>query len=159
MEIKNKRTINCRDCGEPTWNRTERCNPCKSKWRNNMSSGYDEAMKSLLKANENLYNRKVESVESLQCSECNEVAVTLISGVCNTCVSKKDEKDEINWPKHYNAGKIQPIDAIESWQLDFRLANAVKYIVRHKHKENPKKDLEKAVWYIQRYIDKELGNE
>lgn len=107
---------------------------------------------------EHKYGKKVESIESLQCSECNEVSVTLIQGVCNTCVSKKDDKDEINWPKHYNAGKIQPIDAIEDWKLDFRLANAVKYIARHKHKENPKKDLEKAVWYIQRYIDKELSD-
>lgn len=104
-------------------------------------------------------NAPIHSVESLQCSECNEVSVTLIEGVCNTCISKKDDKDEINWPKHYNAGKIQPIDAIESWQLDFRLANAVKYIARHKHKGTPKKDLEKALWYIQRYIDKELNNE
>ena len=105
------------------------------------------------------YGRKVESTESLQCSECNEVSFTLIEGVCNTCTSQKDNNDEINWPKHYNTGKIQPIDAIEDWKLDFRLANAVKYIARHKHKGKPKRDLEKAIWYIQRYIDKELTKE
>lgn len=108
---------------------------------------------------EKKFNRKIDSVESLQCRECDEVSVTLIDGVCNTCTSKEDESDVINWPKHYNTGKIQPIDAIESWQLDFRLANAVKYIARHKHKGSPKKDLEKALWYIQRYIDKELKDE
>ena len=92
----------------------------------------------------------------LSCKECGQEAVTLIEGTCNTCLSKKDENDHIDWPKHYNHGKIQPIDVIEDWKLDFRLASALKYIGRYKHKENPKRDLEKAVWYIQRYIDKEL---
>jgi hypothetical protein len=105
------------------------------------------------------YGKKVESTEPLQCNECNEVSFTLVGGTCNTCLSKKDENDNINWPKHYNTGKIQPIDAIEDWKLDFRLANAVKYIARHKYKKNAKKDLEKAIWYIQRYIDKELTKE
>lgn len=91
-----------------------------------------------------------------ECFKCYQPSITLVNDVCNTCLSKADDKDEINWPKHYNAGKIQPIDAIEDWGLDFRLANAVKYIARHEHKGNAKKDLEKAIWYIQRYIDKEL---
>lgn len=30
MDLMNK--IECRDCGEITWNRTERCNPCKKKF-------------------------------------------------------------------------------------------------------------------------------
>ena len=90
------------------------------------------------------------------CSECEEQAITLINGVCNTCTSKKDDNDIVDYPKHYNTGKIQPIDVIESWQLDFRLANVVKYIARFKHKGSPEKDLEKALWYLQRYIDKEL---
>lgn len=94
-----------------------------------------------------------------KCKECGAEAVTLVNGICNTCLSQKDEQDVIDWPKHYNTGKIQPIDAIEDWKLDFRLANAVKYIARHEHKGSAKKDLEKAVWYIQRYIDKELSNE
>ena len=90
------------------------------------------------------------------CKECEEPSVTLIQGVCNTCVSRKDESDVVDYPKHYNTGKIQPIDVIEDWKLDFRLANAVKYIARHDHKGSAEKDLEKAIWYIQRYIDKEL---
>ena len=93
------------------------------------------------------------------CSKCFEVSVTMLGGICNTCLSQEDDQDEINWPKHYNTCKIQPIDVIEDWGLDFRLANAVKYIQRHEHKGNAKKDLEKAIWYIQRYIDKELTKE
>lgn len=78
---------------------------------------------------------------------------------CNICLSKKTN-DIINWPKHYNTGSIQPIDAIEDWKLDFRLANAVKYIARAGKKDpnKLKEDLEKAIWYIQRYVDKECKN-
>lgn len=79
---------------------------------------------------------------------------------CNMCLSKKTN-DIINWPKHYNASKIQPIDAIESWKLDFRLANAVKYLARAGKKDPAKlkEDLQKAIWYIQRYIDKECNDD
>lgn len=94
------------------------------------------------------------------CVECKQDSITITkNGTCNVCESKKDDNDVIEWPKHYNTGKIQPIDAIEDWKLDFRLANAVKYIARCEHKGNTKKDLEKALWYIQRYIDKECNDE
>jgi len=33
-------------------------------------------------------------------------------------------------PAHYRAFTIEPIDAIESWGLNFRLANVIKYIAR-----------------------------
>lgn len=93
------------------------------------------------------------------CKECSTLSRFLIDGVCNTCLSNKDENDVIKYPKHYNAGSIQPIDVIEDWKLDFRLASSLKYIARHKHKGSEKKDLEKAIWYIQRYIDKELSDD
>lgn len=64
------------------------------------------------------------------------------------------ETDSINSPKHYTSGKFEVIDVIEDWQLNFRLANAVKYIARHKHKGKPEEDLKKALWYLQREIDK-----
>jgi len=78
---------------------------------------------------------------------------------CNVCLSKKTN-DIINWPKHYNSSSVQPIDAIEAWKLDFRLANAVKYLARAGKKDpnKLKEDLQKAIWYIQRYIDKECNN-
>jgi len=90
------------------------------------------------------------------CVKCKESAITLVDGVCNTCLSSAS--DAINWPKHYNMGKIQPIDVIESWNLDFRLANSLKYIARAGKKDpvKTKEDLEKAIWYIKRFIEKEL---
>lgn len=103
------------------------------------------------------------ATESLgnRCDECGWAAMTLHNGVCNTCLSNKDEEDMIRWPSHYNTGKIQPIDVIEDWRLDFRLASALKYIARAGKKDptKTKQDLEKCIWYVQRYIDKELNDE
>ena len=60
----------------------------------------------------------------------------------------------VDHPKHYNKGKIEVIDAIEEWELGFNDGNVIKYISRHKHKENPLEDLEKAKWYIEREIQR-----
>ena len=58
----------------------------------------------------------------------------------------------VDHPSHYNKGKIEVIDAIEDWELDFHLGNVIKYITRAKHKGNEIEDLEKAKWYLDRYI-------
>lgn len=59
----------------------------------------------------------------------------------------------VNHPKHYNMGKIEVIDAIEEWHLNFNRGNAVKYIARAGHKsQNHVEDLQKAVWYLQREL-------
>ena len=63
-------------------------------------------------------------------------------------------EDNVFSPKHYTAGKYEVIDVIEDWGLNFRLANTIKYIARHKHKGKPLEDLKKALWYLQREIDK-----
>ena len=62
-------------------------------------------------------------------------------------------EDSIFSPKHYTSGKYEVIDVIEDWDLNFRLANTIKYIARHKHKGKPLEDLKKALWYLQREID------
>lgn len=61
--------------------------------------------------------------------------------------------DAVNHPAHYNVGKIEVIDALEEWNLDFHLGNAVKYIARAAHKGKFVEDLRKAAWYIQRRIE------
>ena len=70
------------------------------------------------------------------------------------CKSKFKQDDNVNSPTHYNIGKIEVIEAIEDWKLNFNLGNAIKYIARCEHKENKKQDLEKAKWYIEREIRK-----
>jgi hypothetical protein len=73
-------------------------------------------------------------------------------------VAKEDVNppDMVDHPKHYNQGNIEVIDVIEDWNLDFKLGNAIKYIARAGKKNNEvKQDLEKAIWYIKRFIDRE----
>ena len=58
----------------------------------------------------------------------------------------------VDHPKHYNAGKIEVIDAIEEWNMGFCDGNVIKYVARHKHKGKPIEDLKKAKWYLERLI-------
>ena len=60
--------------------------------------------------------------------------------------------EKVNHPPHYNTGKIEVIDAIEDWKLGFHLGNAIKYIARAESKGDTKTDIEKAIWYLQRYL-------
>ena len=62
----------------------------------------------------------------------------------------------VNHPSHYNQG-IEPIDVIESWDLNFSLGNAIKYILRAPYKNNELEDLEKAKWYLEREIKRLKG--
>ena len=65
-------------------------------------------------------------------------------------------EDPVNHPDHYKSGGLEVIDVIESFSLNFRLGNTVKYILRA-GKKNPEKrieDLKKAAWYLQREIEK-----
>lgn len=62
----------------------------------------------------------------------------------------------VDHPKHYNQG-IEPIDIIESWDLNFSLGNAIKYILRAPYKNNELEDLEKAKWYLEREIKRLKG--
>lgn len=52
-----------------------------------------------------------------------------------------------NLVKHYRNSRIQPDDAIESWGLNFRLGNIIKYTVRCNLKGSKDTDLIKVVWY------------
>lgn len=61
----------------------------------------------------------------------------------------------VSHPKHYNSGKIEVIEAIEDWKLNYQRGNAVKYIARAGKKDPAKEieDLEKARWYLNREIE------
>ena len=62
--------------------------------------------------------------------------------------------DNVSHPSHYNYGKIEVIDFIEDQELGFCLGNCIKYICRCGRKNNPKEDLEKAKWYLERELKK-----
>ena len=67
---------------------------------------------------------------------------------------EEDKKEMVNHPKHYNMGKYEAIDVIEDWNLGFNLGNTVKYISRAGHKDNILQDLKKALWYLDREIQR-----
>lgn len=60
--------------------------------------------------------------------------------------------EKVNHPKHYNKGKIEVIEAIEDWDLNFSEGNVIKYVARHRFKGEPLEDLKKARWYLERLI-------
>lgn len=57
-------------------------------------------------------------------------------------------------PAHYKGDLVMRI--IEKFKLGFRLANVVKYILRHKEKAGLE-DLKKARWYLDREITAQEG--
>lgn len=64
-------------------------------------------------------------------------------------------EDVVNHPSHYTAYKgLEVIDLTE--QMNFNRGNAVKYVCRAglKNKATEIQDLEKAVWYIRREIER-----
>jgi len=66
-------------------------------------------------------------------------------------------KEEVNHPEHYQGNGIEVIVVIDYFDLNFNLGNAIKYILRTDKKGFKKKDLSKAVWYLNRELEKWKG--
>jgi hypothetical protein len=64
---------------------------------------------------------------------------------------------KVDHPSHYNKGKIEAIDIIEDWSLNFSLGCVIKYVLRAPYKGTELEDLEKARWYIEREIKRVQG--
>ncbi len=70
--------------------------------------------------------------------------------------------DNVNHPSHYETGKFECIEVmtevfgVEAVQ-DFCMCNAFKYLYRHRRK-NGKEDIQKAQWYINKYLELEEQN-
>lgn len=65
------------------------------------------------------------------------------------------DEQTINHPKHYNShpSGVECITIVE--QFNFNIGNAIKYLWRSGLKtENPVEDLKKALWYVQREINR-----
>jgi hypothetical protein len=62
--------------------------------------------------------------------------------------------DHVNHPKHYNSDPsgIETIDYIEHKSLC--IGTAIKYLDRAPYKGHQIQDLEKAIWYVQREIQR-----
>jgi hypothetical protein len=62
--------------------------------------------------------------------------------------------DPVSNPKHYtnHPSGIECIQVTE--HMGFNLGNAIKYIWRADLKENTEQDLKKAIWYIERELQR-----
>jgi hypothetical protein len=65
--------------------------------------------------------------------------------------------EAVNSPQHYQGKGLEAIDVIENFDLNFNLGNTIKYVLRAGKKGNKKEDLEKAVWYLKRELNKFEG--
>lgn len=70
---------------------------------------------------------------------------------------QRELEDIVNSPKHYNAGKIECIDAIDSMLtseefIGYLRGNSLKYRWRFRYK-NGTEDLKKAEWYEKRLLE------
>ena len=67
-------------------------------------------------------------------------------------------EDNVNHPAHYETGGIECIDAMVASQgnecvRDYCLCNAFKYIWRCQHKGKQSEDVEKAIWYLKKWLE------
>ena len=65
----------------------------------------------------------------------------------------ESDKEMVNSPDHYNSGKIECIDAMESMLsreefIGYLRGNAFKYQWRFLHKGKAQEDLKKAQWHL-----------
>jgi len=69
-------------------------------------------------------------------------------------VQNQPISDPVNHPKHYNThpSGIECIDIVE--HMGFNIGNAITYLWRAKEKGNEFEDYRKAIWYINREIQK-----
>lgn len=65
--------------------------------------------------------------------------------------------DNVNHPKHYTShpSGVECITVTE--HMSFNIGNAMKYLWRADEKGAALEDLQKAVWYIEREIERKLG--
>jgi hypothetical protein len=90
---------------------------------------------------------------ALCCRSCNEKAKAELEAIAKEQAAN-EAADAVNHPKHYCAhpSGIECIQITE--HMNFCLGNAVKYIFRADEKGKPVEDLKKALWYIQREIER-----
>ena len=70
-----------------------------------------------------------------------------------------EANDNVNHQANYTDGKIEVIDYIQDKGFNFFRGNAIKYISRAGKKDKAKEieDLQKAVWYLNKEIERLKG--
>jgi hypothetical protein len=72
---------------------------------------------------------------------------------------RKQKTDRVNHPPHYNShpAGVECIDVVE--HMPFNLGNAIKYLWRAGLKGDFEEDCRKAIWYVEREIQKRKQEE
>jgi hypothetical protein len=67
------------------------------------------------------------------------------------------KKEEVDHPEHYQGKTMEVSDIIEDFDLNFNLGNVLKYVLRAGKKDSDTYtvDLQKAITYLQREIDRD----
>lgn len=102
------------------------------------------------------------------CAECAntgdgcEVCSTTQKGIPSQFKSKFTTTDNVNHPSHYATGKFECIEVMREIYGDeevkaFCLLNAFKYLYRCEGKGKKSEDIEKANFYLNKYIEIERG--
>lgn len=77
---------------------------------------------------------------------------------CSACKLYRT-KEEIDGPEHYNGYEVLKAICNAGYGEGFCLGNAVKYILRARKKGALEKDLKKAKFYLDWFLDKELNKD
>lgn len=76
----------------------------------------------------------------------------IMSGECEKC-----HEHTLDCKCDYESERLvylRVMDIIEEFNLGFNLQNAIKYILRSRKKGEFNEDLEKAIWYLKRELEK-----
>lgn len=145
---------NCAHRGPKGWVADAPCKSCQGYY-----GGYDK-----WKADPKTLAGYIEAIQKADMGikddpECrlgdNELKNTRVE--LNVTPVPSSDFDVVSNPSHYTEGRtIEPIAAIQDWELNFCLGNVVKYISRAGRKKDALEDLKKARFYLDYHI-KELG--
>jgi hypothetical protein len=70
-------------------------------------------------------------------------------------MAEEQAVDQVNHPPHYVEGrKFEPWDVIDDWQLNYFAATALKYISRYERKGKPIEDLQKAIVFLEKEVER-----
>ena len=104
---------------------------------------------------------ELEMFENVTWKESDKIDSFVGYEKCGSETQNNEEvEDVVNHPSHYTDTKIEVMDYIEDKGFNFALGNTVKYISRAGKKDPNKKleDLKKAMWYLNREIER-VGKE
>ena len=93
-----------------------------------------------------------------------EKAVIVGDGFITPVEIIKSVTDDVNHPSHYETGNFECIDVMaevfgDESLKEYCLINTFKYLYRCKRKNNMNEDVKKAIWYLNKYVELEEGDQ